>query len=124
MKGATRTKAHKSYHNAMARLGCIACYMDGWYNDYVSIHHIDGRTKPHAHWLVIPLCAGHHQDGTGNDKSMVAVHPYKRQFEDRYAHQFGLYQKCVLMLKDMGYDFEKMGWKEVDMVNTFYEVTE
>lgn len=81
------TKAEKEYHDAVASLGCIACLIDGNSNTLVSIHHCDGRTKPGAHRKVLALCAGHHQDGTGNDKSMIAIHPYKRRFEQRYGTQ-------------------------------------
>jgi hypothetical protein len=72
------------------QVGCIACYLDGHSNTSVSIHHIDGRTKPGCHSKVLPLCAGHHQDATGNDKSLVAVHPDKARFEQRYGPQMGL----------------------------------
>jgi hypothetical protein len=73
-----------------SEVGCIACRIDGNLNFYVSIHHIDGRTKPGCHMTVLPLCAGHHQYGTGNDKSMIAVHPYKKRFEERYGSQLSL----------------------------------
>lgn len=76
----------------MAReIGCIACRVSGRaISDYVSIHHIDGRSKPGCHLLVLPLCAGCHQQGTGSDKSLVAVHPYKARFEKLYGTQLGL----------------------------------
>ena len=84
------TPAEKLLHDAMARTGCIACAIDGRFNDHVSIHHIDGRTKPDCHRKVLPLCAGHHQDGTGNDKTLIAVHPYKARFERHYGSQYAL----------------------------------
>jgi len=49
MKGRTPNKAEKQFHNAIAALGCIACRADGIFSELVSIHHIDGRTKPDAH---------------------------------------------------------------------------
>ena len=79
------------------------------------------RTKPKQK---IALGAGHHQDGTGNDKSMVAVHPYKRRFEDAYGVQFGLYQQANRDLVGSGLSFEVNGWKEVELVNGLYEVSE
>ena len=124
MKGTNPTKAQKSYWGAVAQNGCVACKKDGHYNNHVSIHHILGRTKPYAHWLVLALCAGHHQDGTGNDASMVAVHPYKRRFEDAYGVQFGLYQQANRDLVESGLSFEENGWKEVELVNGLYEVIE
>jgi hypothetical protein len=59
-------------------------------SDYVSIHHIDGRTGPGCHLLVLPLCAGCHQGGTGNDKSLVAVHPHKTRSEKLHGNQLKL----------------------------------
>ena len=58
MKGKTRTTKQEAYHDAVARYGCVVCRQDYIFNSLVSVHHIDGRTKPHAHWLVLPLCAG------------------------------------------------------------------
>lgn len=62
---------------------------------------VDGRTKPDAHWNVLPLCAGHHQDGTGLP-GLVAVHPWKRRFEARYGSQAELQAKCRAMLERVG----------------------
>jgi Recombination enhancement, RecA-dependent nuclease len=81
------TKAEKAHWDRVAEFGCIACRIDGYRNNIVSIHHCDGRTKKGAHMKVIALCAGHHQDGTGNDKNMLAIHPFKRRFEAKYGTQ-------------------------------------
>lgn len=84
------TKKEHEYHDQVARLGCIACMLDGNINLYVSIHHCHGRTQRGAHMKVLPLCAGHHQDGTGPDKTMIAIHPYKARFEQKYGTQEAL----------------------------------
>jgi hypothetical protein len=82
------TKADKKYWDAVAQLGCVACKIDGYLNMLVSIHHVDGRTKPGAHRKVLPLCAGHHQKGSNtNNPNMIAVHPDKSRFEARYGKQ-------------------------------------
>ena len=81
------TKSELAYWDRVAAIGCIACRIDGRYNPVVSIHHVDGRTNPGCHKKVLPLCAGHHQHGTGNDKSLIAIHPFTRRFEDRYGTQ-------------------------------------
>lgn len=107
MKGTTPTKAQKNYHDLLARVvGCCACRKDGGFTDYVSIHHIDGRTKPAAHWLAIPLCAGHHQDGTGAP-GLIAVHPWKGRFEAKYGRQRDLLRECVQLLVDQGHVLPK-----------------
>lgn len=97
------TKSDKRYWDSVAQLGCIACKIDGNFNPIVSIHHVDGRTKAGSHRKVLALCAGHHQDGTGNDKSMIAVHPYKARFEAKYGTQTSLMQLTNKLLSDRGY---------------------
>ena len=99
MKGRTPNKAEKQYHNDLVEwVGCIACRLDGNFNPTCSIHHIDGRTKPDAHWKVLPLCAGHHQDGTGIP-GLVAIHPWKRRFEKLYGTQEELQRFCDLIIE-------------------------
>jgi hypothetical protein len=102
MKGRPPTADEARFMSAIADLGCVACRHDGWSNPDVSVHHIDGRTKPGAHLLVLPLCAGHHQDGTGTNPTLIAVHPYKARFEARYGAQLALLAECVAMLKKQG----------------------
>ena len=98
MKGKPPNKEEKSFHDDLCRyVGCIACRIDGVFNDYVSIHHIDGRTKKGSHMLVLPLCAGHHQAGTGNNPDMIAVHPDKWRFQERYGTQLELLQMCTVL---------------------------
>lgn len=98
MKGRNRTSAEKRFHDQLASLGCIACRLDGTHNPVVSIHHINGRTRPGAHMQVLPLCAGHHQDGTGWP-GLIAVHPWKRRFEDKYGTQEQLLERCRKLLE-------------------------
>ena len=92
------TAAEKLLWTRLAALGCVACKKDGNFNTHVSIHHVDGRTKPGCHQLVLPLCAGHHQDGTGEDKTLIAVHPWKARFEARYGTQAELMHECAQLL--------------------------
>jgi hypothetical protein len=99
MKGRPPTADEARFMSSIAALGCVACRKDGWHNADVSVHHIDGRTKPGAHLLVLPLCAGHHQDGTGTNPTLIAVHPYKARFEARYGAQLALLAECVEMLR-------------------------
>lgn len=106
MKGRSATLAQKHFHSLLADLGCTACRKDGIHNTSVSIHHIDGRTKPAAHWLTIPLCAGHHQDGTGAP-GLIAVHPWKGRFEAKYGPQRDLLRECVQLLVDQGHALPK-----------------
>lgn len=99
MKGTSVSVAQKAFHDQLVSgIGCVACRMDNIFNDYVSIHHIDGRTKPDAHWKVLPLCASHHQD----DGLAIAVHPHKAMFETRYGKQMDLLVWCIEQLQLQG----------------------
>jgi len=98
VKGKTPNKTERQFHDRLAQIGCIACRKDGRFNPVVSIHHIDGRKKKGAHLKVLPLCAGHHQQGTGA-AGLIAVHPYKAQFERMYGSQLELLAECNEILK-------------------------
>jgi hypothetical protein len=92
------TSEEKKLWDKLAQLGCIACIKDKRYQPHVSIHHIDGRTKPDCHKLVLPLCSGHHQDGTGAP-GLIAVHPWKARFEREYGSQLELLAQCMEMIR-------------------------
>ena len=96
------TAAEKEYWDRLCReIGCIACRHDGYFNPVVSIHHCGGRTKPDCHKKVLPLCAGHHQDGTQPDSGKIAIHPWKKRFESMYGTQAELMDECKLALTNL-----------------------
>jgi hypothetical protein len=84
MKGRTPTTAEKAHMNLVGNMPCIACEKDGYYNNHISLHHTDGRTKPGAHFNVLPLCAPHHQHDDTDPMGRIGIHPYKARFEDKY----------------------------------------
>ena len=92
------TAAEKVLWSQLAALGCVACMKDGHFNTHVSIHHIDGRTKPGCHQLVLPLCAQHHQQDDSDAAGRIAVHPWANRFEARYGPQMALLAACMELL--------------------------
>ena len=112
MKGSSVTAAQKRYWTELChRVGCIVCRLH--YNTVrhdVCIHHIDGRTKPHAHWYVLPLRAGHHQDGTGDPvlvgcgRHATGAKGGKAVFETLYGFEDVLFVNCLGVLKREGVD--------------------
>lgn len=56
----SKTSDEKVLWDELGQIGCIACLQHGKERLHVSIHHIDGRTKPDCHKRVIPLCDFHH----------------------------------------------------------------
>jgi hypothetical protein len=87
MQGRTPTKAEAAWMSKARQLGCIICIKERkiapWSTppEYTAIHHIEGKTKPEAHFLTLPLCPNCHQ--TGPD----ALHRNKTRFEARYGAQ-------------------------------------
>lgn len=100
MKGRTPTAEEKRLHDRIASIGCIACRLDGISNSLVSIHHIDGRTKPNAHKKVLPLCGPHHQQDDTDLAGRIAVHPYKARFEAKYGRQLDLLDMCMKLINE------------------------
>ena len=69
MKGRAPNTLEKKLGNKIGDIGCICCLNKKWYTSdmaeqesvkFVSLHHVDGRTKQWAHAKVLPLCAYHH----------------------------------------------------------------
>jgi len=69
IKGRNPTALEKILANKIGDIGCICCLNKKWYTSemqeqestkFVSLHHIEGRTKEWAHAKVLPLCAYHH----------------------------------------------------------------
>lgn len=107
MKGRSVTAQQKRWHSMLVQtIGCVACRVgQDIYNDQCSIHHVDGRTKPRAHWYVLPLCAGHHQHGYGAEGFPgYAVHGQKVQFEEAYGKQSELLNSCAKFIAEAGQD--------------------
>jgi hypothetical protein len=83
MKGRTPTVKEREWMDRARELGCIACIKAGRIipfevpPEYTAIHHIDGKTKPGAHFLTIPLCPDDHQTGKN------ARHKNRVRFEER-----------------------------------------
>ncbi|QJE03641.1 recombinase [Massilia forsythiae] len=100
MKGRPPTADEARFMDAIAKLGCIACRKDGWENVVVSIHHIDGRTKPGAHFLVLPLCGPHHQQDDTDPRGRISLHGRKATFQARYGAERELLAECMAELKN------------------------
>lgn len=95
------TSSEKILWNRLtSEVGCIACRLDGRENHYVSIHHVDGRTKPDCHKKVLPVCGPHHQQDDTDPLERVAIHPNKANFELIYGSQERLMEMCADILGD------------------------
>ena len=89
------TKSEKDYWDKLAeKIGCVVCHRKFGIIGPVSIHHIDGRTKPGAHLNVLPLCGAHHQTGGEG----VALHPFTKRWEENFGKQEDLKRWCDWVL--------------------------
>lgn len=85
LKGRAPTALEKKLGNKIGDIGCICCLNKKWYTTdmaeqegakFVSLHHVEGRTKQWAHAKVLPLCAYHHDTPAPNDApdELTAIH--------------------------------------------------
>ena len=81
LKGKQPNMKEASHMADVIELGCIVCLNKGFSNP-AEIHHTQGKTKPDAHLMVLPLCFEHHRKG--GDKEPISRHPYKKRFEKAY----------------------------------------
>ena len=73
-------KAEKDHLDAVASLGCIACYNIGYPDSPANIHHIragQGMSQRASNYETIPLCPTHHQHGGHG----VAIHAGQKTWE-------------------------------------------
>ena len=83
------TALEKRWMDAIVAHGCVACLLDGVWPRPACVHHILRGGVRMGHLFTLPLCPGHHQDGTGAP-GLIARHPYKARFEQRYGSEFDL----------------------------------
>jgi hypothetical protein len=98
MKGRTPTAAERAFMDAAGALPCLACLIDGRENHHISLHHIQGRTAPGAHFLTLPLCAQHHMQDDSDPLGRVSVHGRKATFTARYGTELELLARLRALL--------------------------
>lgn len=83
MRGRTPTADERRHMAAVAELGCCVCRRELGVHSPAAIHHTDGKTKPGAHYRVLPICSVHHQTGGYG----VAIHAGRVEWERRHGTQ-------------------------------------
>lgn len=82
----------KDWMDAISRLGCVVCLLQGHPGTPAEIHHLLRGGRRIGHLWTLPLCApGHHRYGDGSSK--VSRHPWKSQFEQAYGTEAELLKK-------------------------------
>lgn len=83
------TAAEKAHIRRVARLGCLACRMEGRLS-HANIHHMRtgyGASQRASHWEVLPLCEGHHQGNLApppGHPRKLAFHAAERTWQLKY----------------------------------------
>jgi len=93
VKGRNPTAKEKQHMDRVSQLGCIVCLKQGLGYNPCEIHHINGKTKPHAHFEVIGLCYEHHRKG--GDVEPISRHPYKKRFIAAYGTEEELLREVL-----------------------------
>ena len=83
---------------AIVAHGCLPCRMEGWGYVAPEVHHITRGGVRMGHLFTLPLCSGHHRDGTGRP-GLIARHPWKERFTERYGDEWALLSSLQGMLK-------------------------
>lgn len=83
------TAEEARWMTAIVEYGCIACALDGRWHRPAEVHHILRGGRRMGHLYTLPLCPGHHRDGTG-DPGLIARHPWKARFERIYGAEMDL----------------------------------
>ena len=83
MRGRKPTTDEKRHMQKVAELNCIVCELFHFESSPAEIHHLNGKTRPGAHFKVIPLCFLHHNSKVDCDK-YTSRHPHRVRFENRY----------------------------------------
>lgn len=103
MKGRTPTRDEREHMDRVREIGCIVCREFHGELSPAEIHHLDGKTKPGAHFKVLPLCTLHHRGGV-DVPACTSRHPYKARFEERYGSEEELLELVEKVLNGDGYD--------------------
>ena len=102
MKGRKPTRLEQEHMDKVRSIGCIICKKYGK-SRYAEIHHVIGKTKPNAHYKVLPLCPDHHRNFLYKDGGPISVHPYKARFEAKYGKQETLLEEVQKIIDNMNY---------------------
>lgn len=105
--GRAPTASEKRIIELMATLPCLACLNKGRHQPMIQIHHINGRTKPNAHKMVIPLCAYHHES------------PAPAEIIERYPDLHTVHARGIVGGK---VKFEKHNGTEMDLLKQAYSM--
>lgn len=100
MKGRKPNAEEKRFMDRMCSLGCVVCLKFHGVESPCSFHHMDGRTKPGAHYHGIGLCGNHHQVAdTQKPKRWVSRHgDGKFEFEEAYESEMDLYHYALELM--------------------------
>lgn len=118
LKGRNPTALEKILANKIGDIGCICCLNKKWYTSdmaeqestkFVSLHHVEGRTKEWAHAKVLPLCAYHH-DTPAPSHAPAELTPIHRGNKKEWVELNGTEEELLKQIYEM--IDEEMPWLE------------
>ncbi len=93
------TSAEAEWMDAIVRMGCVVCLLQGHPNTPAEVHHLLRGSRRIGHLWTIGLCApGHHRYGDGVIK--ISRHPWKSQFVAAYGTEAELLKKTQRLVAE------------------------
>jgi len=94
----SKTKEESMHMESTARLGCIACRLEGRGCVPAEIHHIKNGTmgKRSSHFSILPLCPSHHR-GTDHPNT-ASIHLSPKVFVAKYGSEISLWHEVQGLL--------------------------
>lgn len=101
-------KSDKIRYDYLRRIGCVACLLDGVYNDQIDIHHLAPGRKRIGNHATLPMCSWHHRgvpDIISAKETKARRGPSmaldKREFKERYGSEEGLLEFVNQLIEEM-----------------------
>lgn len=101
MKGRAPNKAERDHMARVQDLGCICCRSMGHMDSPAELHHTIGKTKPDAHFKVLPLCSRHHRCACPNGDYATRHAPGRRAGKFEFERAYGTEQQLLELIEEL-----------------------
>lgn len=99
LAGRTPTTVEQIWMDRIVQVGCVICWIYRAQYTPAEVHHIEGKTKPNAHLLTLPLCGRHHRF---KGEHWVSRHGNgKKAFESAYMSEADLLEVTQSLVEEM-----------------------
>lgn len=98
LAGRVPTREERLWMDRMVQVGCIVCRLYKKVYTPAEVHHLEGKVKPNAHLLTLPLCPCHHRLP---GKAWVSRADGKKVFEAEFMPELDLLEITQALVEEM-----------------------